>query len=142
MIRDGLTGDLFAVPTPAQPVPGSHDYRSQVSGLVGDILKQAADDRYAIASRMSRLAGKDVSKAMLDGYSAESREEFNLPLYLLPALEAACGTHAITHWLVHVRGGRLLIGREALTAELGRLEQLRDEASHAIRDLKKRMEGK
>jgi hypothetical protein len=139
MRRDDVTQDLFAVPAPAAPVPGSHDYRVQVSGLVGELLKAATGDRYAVAAQMSRLAGRDVSKMMLDGYSSEAREEFNLPLYLVPALEVACGTHLLTQWLVSIRGGRLLIGREALTAELGRLEQLRDEAAASIRAVKKRM---
>lgn len=140
MRRDTQTADLFfEVPRPANPLPGSHDYRVQVSALVGEVLKAAPADRFHVAAQMSRLVGKDISKHMLDAYSSEAREEFNLPLYLAPALEVASGTHLLTAWLADVRGGRLLIGREALNAELGRLEKLRDDTGGRIRDIKRRM---
>ncbi len=57
----------------------------------------------------------------------------------MPALEAACETHLLTRWLADKRGARVLIGREALTAELGRLERAREEAARKIRELKKLM---
>lgn len=138
--RDPFTRDLFEVPQPVTPVPGGMDYRAQVAALVSRILKAAdADDRYEIAARMSRLTGKEISKYMLDGYTSEAREEFNLPLWLVPALETACSTHDLTNWLVATRGGRLLIGREALTADLGRLEKQKIEIDRLIKELKKRM---
>ncbi|MGQ0530555.1 MAG: hypothetical protein ACT4PG_12250 [Panacagrimonas sp.] len=139
MRRDVHTADLFEVPRPANPLPGTHDYRAQVSGLVADVLKAASSDRFAVAGQMARLTGKDISKHMLDAYTSEAREEFNLPFYLVPALEVAAGTHLLTAWLADVRGGRLLIGREALNAELGRLEKLREDTGCRIRDLKRRM---
>jgi len=137
--RDHVTADLFEVPQPQAPLPASADYRAQVSHLVSEILKHADGDRIEIAARMSRLTGADISKYMLDAYASEARDTFNAPFWLIPALEVACGTHGLTNWLVGVRGGRLLIGREALTAELGRLERMRDEAGQRIRDLKRRM---
>ena len=137
--RDTLTLDLFEVPQPSAPLPSSADYRAQVSLLVGELLKAAEGDRHDVAARMSRLTGTDVTKYMLDAYSSEGRDTFNLPFWLVPALEAACSTHVLTNWLAGVRGGRLLIGREALTAELGKLERLRDEAGKKIRELKKVM---
>lgn len=139
MRRDAMTADLFDVPRPASPLPGTHDYRVQISGLVGEVLKTTQADRFAVAAQMSRLVGRDISKHMLDAYSSEAREEFNLPLYLAPALEVAAGTHLLTAWLADVRGGRLLIGREALNAELGRLEKLKEDTAGRIRDLKRRM---
>lgn len=136
--RDTQTLDLFAIPEPA-PLPASHDFRAVVSHLVADALKQHPADRYDAAAKISRLAGRDVSKFMLDAYASEAREEFNMPLYLVAAFEAALGTHALTNWLTSVRGGRLFIGCESLTAELGRLEQIRDNATKKIRELKRRM---
>lgn len=141
--RDDQTFDMFEVPQPVAPLPASMDYRAQVAALVAEMLK-AADkagegDRIEIAARMTRIAGIDVSKYMLDAYASEGRETFNVPLWLIPALESACGSHDLTNWLVGVRGGRLLIGKEALTAELGRLERMRDQAGQRIRELKKRM---
>lgn len=130
---------LFDVPEAAPPDPGSQSHRQAVSHLVSDVLKGTHKDRYTIAADMSRLSGREVSKYMLDAYCSEAREEFNLPFYLVPALEVACDSHALTAWLARVRGGRLHVGREALDAEIGRLERLRDEAAHKIKELKKKM---
>lgn len=139
MRRDPLTADLFEVPRPAQALAGSHDFRPVVAELVSQALHGAAGDRHEIAASMSRLAGRDVSKYMLDAYSSGARDEYNLPMWLVPALEVSCGTHALTAWLVDVRGGRMLIGREALNAELGRLERMREDAAKRIREVKKQM---
>lgn len=137
--KDDQTLDMFEVPQPQAPLPASMDYRATLSALISELLKAADGDRVEIAARMTRTAGTDVSKYMLDAYASEGRGAFNLPLWLVPALESACGSHDLTNWLVGVRGGRLLIGKDALTAELGRLERLRDQAGQRIRDLKKRM---
>lgn len=139
---DTRTLDLFEVPEPVPELPGTLDFRAQVAHLVSEITRRSDLDRYAIAARMSKLTGKEVSKHMLDAYASELREDHNLPLYLVPALEVACESHVGTAWLTKVRGGRLLIGREALMAELGRLERTRDEAAAQIRLLKTQMGGK
>lgn len=137
--RDTLTLDLFAVPQPVAPAPGSHDFRREVSAMVGEALKEADVDRYEIAARMSRLSGTEVSKYMLDAWSSEARDAYNLPFYQAPVLEAACNTHLFSNWLAGKRGGRLLLGKETLNAELGKLERLRDEAAKRIKDLKRLM---
>lgn len=137
--KDARTLDLFEVPQPAAPLPGAMDYRAVVAGLVAEMLRNAGADRHEIAARCSRLSGKDVSKYMLDAYTSVEREEFNLPFWLLPALEEACGSHAITNWLVGIRGGRLLVGREVLTADLGRLEKQKTEVEQLIKKLKKQL---
>ena len=137
--RDGLTADLFEVPQPLPALEGTHDFRLVVAGLVGELLAQAGAagmSRHQVAAEASRLTGKEVSKAMLDNYTSLAHETYNVPLWLVPALESVCHAHVLTQWLVGTRGGRLLVGREALNAELGRLERARDEAARKIRALK------
>jgi hypothetical protein len=146
--RDSLSGDLFVdMPRPAPALPASMDFRPQLSHLVGDMLAAAHArdpelDRYGIAAVVSRLAGKEVSKAMLDGYTAESREAFNLPMWLVPALETACGSTALSEWLAAIRGGRLVLGPAAIDAEIGRLQGEReavDDRLKELRDLRRRV---
>ncbi len=139
MRRDHLTGELFNVPRPVPALPGSMDYRSVVAHLLSEALQRAGSNRFELAGRISALVGKDVSKWMLDGYTAEAREEFNLPFYLVPAIESACCTHAMTEWLASVRGARVLIGEEALHHDLSRLQEIRETADAAIKALKQRM---
>lgn len=137
--RDTRTQDMFEVPQPAAPVPAGLDYRATVSALVGQLLKDADGDRYEIASRMSRLTGVEITKYMLDAYTSEARETFNLPFWLAAALEVACESLVLSTWLTNVRGGRLLIGRDALNAELGKLERQQHLNAKKIRELKKIM---
>ncbi|MDN6860736.1 hypothetical protein QO207_29450 [Pseudomonas sp. CAN2814] len=138
--KDDRTLDIFEVPQPLRVLPGECNFSVQVSELVSDILNSAKSldlDRHEVASRMSRLSGDDVSKFMLDAWSSPARADHNLPLYRVALLEDVCGTHLLTDWLVNVRGGRVAYGRDALLAELGRLERAREEAGRKARELKR-----
>jgi len=137
--RDALTGDLFAIPEAHVQAPAAYDFRENIAELVADMLRHAEGDRFDIAARVSRLTGKEVSKWMLDAYTSPAREEFNLPFWLAAAIEVACESHTLTNWLTTIRGGRLLVGRQALDAELGKLQRVHDETSRRIRDLKRQM---
>lgn len=136
-IKDDKTLDIFAVPQPVLSIPGNSNYAATISEYVSEILKGSDLDRYEIAARMSRLSGDEVSKYMLDAWSSPARIEHNLPLYRVPLLEEVCESHAITNWLVHLRGGRVAYGREALDTELGRWERVAADANRKARELKR-----
>lgn len=139
--KDDRTLDIFEVPQPVLTIPGNGNYAVQVSEIVGEIIKGTELDRYEIAARMSRLSGDDVSKNMLDAWSSPARADHNLPLYRAALLEEVCASHLLTNWQVNLRGGRVAYGRDALDAELGRLERLRDDASRKVRAIKQLMGG-
>lgn len=125
---DGLTGELFgSIPEPAPTIPGSMDYRKPVAELISDMLAKAKAkgiDRYEVAARMSRLADpNETSKALLDSYTAISREECNAPLWKAPLLEIACDSRDLAEWHVGVLGGRILWGDAILDADLGSVER-------------------
>ena len=134
--QDILTGDLFAVPVPASSLPGALDYGLAVRRLLVEAIKASPLNAFQIAARMSELTGVTITEHQLHAWTAPSREGWRFPLEYLPAFESAAETHAITAWLADTRGGRLLVGREALNAELGRLERLRDDAGRKIKQLK------
>ncbi|WP_447926917.1 hypothetical protein [Vreelandella sp. EE27] len=138
-VKDDLTLDIFEVPTPVVPAPGSGNYASQVSELVGVVLKSSPADRYEVAAQMSRLSGDDVSKHMLDAWSSPARADHNIPFYRIPLLEEVCQSHAFTDWIVHLRGGRVAYGHEALAAEYGKLSRIQDRVNADLRKLKKLM---
>lgn len=146
--RCDTTGDLFAaIPQPVPAEPGSLDFRTRVAAIVSEMLDaiRAADphmDRYAVAAAVSRLVGKEVSKAMLDAYTAESRDAYNVPAWLMPALEHVCKSTRYSTWLAEVRGGRLVLGAAALDVEIGRVqEQIADnrERLKGLQDLRRRV---
>ncbi|WP_454841021.1 hypothetical protein [Pseudomonas hormoni] len=136
-VKDDRTLDIFSVPQPVLAIPGNGNNAAQVSELISEILKGSDLDRYEIGARMSRLSGDDVSKHMLDAWASPARIDHNLPFYRAALLEEVCSSHVLTNWLVEQRGGRVAYGRDALNAELGRLERLRDDAGRKARELKK-----
>ncbi len=133
---DTRTGDLFAVPEPVAALPGAMDYGLQIRRLLADAIKASSLNTFQIVARMSELTGATITEHQLHAWTAPSREGWRFPLEYLPAFEAAAETHTITAWLASTRGGRLLVGRESLNAELGRLERMRDEAGRKIKQLK------
>lgn len=133
---DLLTADMFAVPAPAETFPGALEYSQAVRHLLVAAVKVSPLNSAQIAARMSELIGTAITEHQIHAWTAPSREGWRFPLEYLPAFEAATETHTITAWLADVRGGRLLVGREALNAELGRLERVRDEAGKKIKQLK------
>ena len=139
---DALTGELFSASPQAIPaVPGAMDFRKPVAELVAGVLANAKRDRYDVAARISRLCDHETSKALLDSYTAPSREECNLPLWKVPALESACNSRGITEWLVGVHGGRVLWGAQVLQADLGEIEsriQQLQEQRRVVKDVLRR----
>lgn len=132
--KDTLTGDLFLIPRPVTPNKGALSCRAEISALMSDALK--GHDRYEVATEMSKLLGREVSKNMLDAYTAESREEHIPPFDTAIAFDMAVGGHLLLDFAASKLGARVSIGKEALNAQLGKLERVRDEAAKQIKQLK------
>lgn len=137
--RDLLTRDLFEVPAPPAPLPGALSIGPALRHLLADLLKSCPRQRFEIAAHMSELTGQDISKHQLDSWTADSREGWRFPLEYLPAFEVAVQTHQITSWLAALRGCKVLVGKEVLDAEIGKLERFKEEAARKIRHLKQAM---
>lgn len=136
--RDINTIDMFdeLPPTPVSG-DGSLACRVEVAHIMSAAMK--GQDRYEIASKMSRLTGRNVSKARLDNMSAESAEAHCPPFDWAIAFDIATGSNAMVEFFAKKVGAKLVFGREALDAKLGRLERMRDEATKEIKRLKKVM---
>ncbi|MBG6291057.1 hypothetical protein I5I61_26680 [Pseudomonas nitroreducens] len=132
----------FDVPQPQ--LVSACDFRVQVSEIVSEMLTGAKGtglERIDVAAQMSRLSGEDISKAMLDAWSSTARIDHNLPFYRAALLEQVCGSHQLTDLIVTVRGGRVSWGRDALLAELGRVESIKEEATRQARALRRQIGG-
>lgn len=137
--RDTRTRSLFdeLPPAPAS-APGSLSCRAEIAHAMSEALK--GHDRYDIAAKMSRLLGRDISKHMLDAYTAESREDHIPPFDTAIAFDLATGANTLTTFAAQKIGAKLAVGQEALDAKLGQLERIRDEATKQIKQLKRAME--
>ncbi|MHB1333432.1 MAG: hypothetical protein ACYCY1_12615 [Sulfuriferula sp.] len=141
MRRNTLTADLFEVPVPAPRLPGDLAMGVQVRHQISELLKHSMLSRYEIAAHMSELTGEDISKHQLDSWTAESRSGWRFPLEYLPALEVALDSHVLTQWIGSVRGCKVLVGREAIDAEMGKIKKQQLELARREKALKKLLEG-
>jgi hypothetical protein len=133
---------LFEIPEPPKPIGGSLNYDVELHHVISDALKGSVRSRFEIAARMSEMLGVEITKNMLDTWSAESRSNWRFPFEYAAAFEEAAGTYALTELLARKRGAKIFIGAEALKAELGRLEMQESELKRKKSLLKRHLEGK
>lgn len=139
-IRDSLTLELFEVPQATPAIAGMLDLDIALRDALTDGIKHSDLDRWAVAAEMSRLTGRNISKYMLDAYTGESREDHNFPFRYAAAFEQATSSYCLTQLLARSRGCKVLVGEEALLAELGRLEQMEAEIKEQRAALKRHID--
>ncbi len=139
---DTASLDLFDIPIAPAPVGGSLDYATELRCVLSDALKRSPRSRHEIAGRMSELTGQDITKSMLDAWTAESKSPWRFPFEFAAAFEAACESTCLQELLGRKRGSRILVGEEALLAEMGRIQKTKDELTRRERALKERIRGK
>lgn len=121
---DFSTGELFsAVPQPASLDSPTMDLKVSIARAMSDALRKCEADRYEIAARISRTLGRDVSKGMLDAYTAPSKDTHIPNLAFCIAFDAATGHNELLNLYARLRGARALMGEDALRAELGRIDE-------------------
>lgn len=136
--RDPHTIDMFAeLPPPPVTAAGGLSCRVEIAHAMSDAL--IGHDRYDVAAKMSKLLGRDISKHMLDAYTAESREDHIPPLDTAIAFDLATESRVMAELFARKIGARLAVGKEALDAKLGQLERMRDETAKQIKAIKKAM---
>lgn len=112
---------FFDVPPPLDPLPGSHDISVGVRECLAEVLalsRAKGGDRYAVAAEVSRLSGRDMTKNMLDRYTAAD-EDKRFPLEALPALVCATGDFRLLELVAQACGCKVLRGEEAWVTEVG-----------------------
>lgn len=130
--------DYFVVPTPADVRPGSiagfdHELRQALS----QSLKEQPLSRYEVAAKMSEMLGDDISKNMLDAYTAESRETHQISVVRLVAMILATRDYDLLALVAEKVGCRLLVGEEAVAAEVGFIDQEIEELRARRAELKR-----
>jgi hypothetical protein len=110
---------------PTAPLTGPA-LSSQIREAVAEALSFAKEtlqrDRYVVATEMSRLLARDVTKNMLDRYTAPSAEEWRFPLEALPALVSATGDGRLVTIIAEACGYKAMPGEATAVAELVTLE--------------------
>ncbi|WP_322885013.1 hypothetical protein U8C32_17010 [Sinorhizobium medicae] len=143
MKRDPSQFDLFLEPLfpVRQPVAriDIDRYRSKMKRAMARAIRECPYDRPTIAARMAQYLGlPTISKAMLDAYTAESKEGHDITLPRFAAFVHATGAMWLWDEAVSEQGATLLIGDEARLAEIARLQQEQEIIRAELRALKSR----
>jgi len=110
-----------------KPEPGDLNISLRIRDAISQALRKSKLSRYQIAALMSELTGSDISKTMLDAYSADSKEYHRFPLEWVPAFIRATGDEAILKAVAEAAGCQVVSGDEAVYAEIARLERQEEE---------------
>ncbi|RVK13465.1 hypothetical protein [Sinorhizobium meliloti] len=143
MKRDPTQFDLFLEPLFPVRVPVARididRYRSKMKRAMAHAIRECPYDRPTIAARMAQYLGlPSISKAMLDAYTAESKEGHDITLPRFAAFVHATGAMWLWDEAVSEQGATLLIGDEARLAEIARLQQEQETIRAELRALKSR----
>lgn len=110
---------------PVAPILGA-DFGGQIRELLTETMTAAkinhGIDRYDIAMQMSRLLNRDISKNMLDRYSAPSADEWRFPMEALPALVQVTDDARLLTLVNDACGYKAMPNEAAALAELVTLE--------------------
>jgi hypothetical protein len=79
---------------------GSADHDLKLRTLFADILYRCPKSRDQIADEMSAITGRKITKQMLDGYAAPSKEAARFPAAFTPAFCKATGDDRLLRLLL------------------------------------------
>lgn len=131
---------FFEVPASPRTDAGSMDMALAVRESLTDLLGAATlqgCDRHEVAARISRLSNHEISKHMLDRYTAPSADGWRFPLEALPAVTQATGDYRLLELVAKACGCKLYRGEEALLAEIGALTLQERNVKARLTDLRK-----
>ena len=115
--------DWYRVPEAPSPGPGSLDYATELCATLSEAMRATDQSRAVIAARMSDLTHEHITEAMLNAYTAKSHDRHRFPFEFAAAFEVACEATCLQSLLAGKRGSLVLVGKEALDAELGRIRR-------------------
>ncbi|MEP3977724.1 MAG: hypothetical protein ABJM25_01730 [Parvibaculum sp.] len=127
---------LFPVRAPVDQLDLSR-FRATLKRELARAIRECPHDRPTIAARMGQFLGlPSISKAVLDAYTAESKESHDISVVRFKAFVRATGATWLWDMAVAEEGLTLLVGDEARLAEIARLQQEQREIAAELRNLK------
>ena len=106
-----------------EPDPGGLNVRYRLQAIITETIKRCSLTRWEIAGKMSSLLNQEISKYMLDTWTAESKEYHRFPAEYLPAFCQAVGSYEPLRFLAEMAGVFVLPGQEALRSEIRKIEE-------------------
>jgi hypothetical protein len=129
-LRETAFGDL--VPRFSAERVRAASVAGRIARAVSEALKDCDFDREHIAREMSAYLGEQVTKAMLDAYASQAREEHNIPAHRLVALAVIAGDARLLNSVLDGTGFIAVDGRFEALLKRERAIALREELEREI----------
>jgi hypothetical protein len=114
-----------SIVNPVRLEPGSYDISNQLRNILSNGLKQCQLSRWEVAAKMSELIDTEITKSQLDSWTAESKEGHRFPAEYLPAFCQVTSYYEPLRIMAELIGCHLLESKEALLADLGKIDQMK-----------------
>jgi len=109
--------------------------RKEIARVMSHAIAECGVDRKKLAADMSLRLGRRISKAMLDAYTAESRETHIPSFDVAMAFDLATNRHALCRYFAEKLGGQLALEEELLLMRLGRVAREKADILARERDI-------
>ena len=114
----------------------------QLREAISEAIKGCPHSRFQIAAKMSELLGVEISKSMIDSWTAESREGINrFPACYLPAFCHVVESIEPLRVLADLVGSVVVQGEDALHMELSKVEAEKQKLSEKGKAIKTILQG-
>jgi len=127
--------------------PKNNDFASfnidlRLRDAISHAIKDCPHSRFQIAAKMSELLGVEITKSMIDSWTAESREGvYRFPACYLPALCHVVGSLEPLRIMADLLGTYVIQGEEAILTELGRVKDQKRKLSEREKALETQLQG-
>ena len=129
MAKNCQTNQLSLLDLLKELRPKNNDFASfnidlRLRDAISQAIKDCPHSRFQIAAKMSELLGVEITKSMIDSWTAESREGlYRFPACYLPALCHVVGNLEPVRIMADLLGVYVIQGEEAILTELGRIKE-------------------
>ena len=106
-----------------QPSAGSMNVTERLRQSIVNAVRSYPKDRFQLAGELSHLVGRQITKAMLDSWTAESKPQNRAPADILPALCKVTACTQPLEVLNEAAGIFGLPGPDALRAEIQKFSE-------------------
>jgi hypothetical protein len=124
-----------------QPMPGSMSDATLVRSLIAEVIRKSSKSRAQIAEEMSYLVGREITERMLNGFTADSRDDYRWPGELDRAFCFVTGDDRLLRCRVELSGYVVITNDEFELLELGRQYLIRQRAANKVELLERRLQG-
>lgn len=133
-IQSSMLSELFE----NQDLSGSLDISTKLRTALSAAIKSSPLSRHLIAGKMSDLMDRDITKAMLDSWTADSKDAWKFPAEYIPAFCLATENTSLLELICSECKCLLVKTEDQLRLELGNIV----EQEIALRERKKHLQSK